>query len=171
MAEPSIISADIRDVSSTGEIDRLQNPLEARKKAMDLLARREHSRGELAGKLEAAGFEANAVVDALEQLRKEGLQSDKRFVESFVQSRVSQGKGPVRIRTELAQRGIRETCIDSALRNFDVDWDALACEIRQRKFGRALPEDFPTKAKQMRFLQYRGFESEQIQAALGGLDD
>lgn len=171
MAEPSIISADIRDVSSTGEIERCQNPLEARKKAMDLLARREHSREELAKKLEAAGFEANAIVDALEALRKEGLQSDKRFVESFVQARVAQGKGPVRIRTELAQRGIRETCIDSALRNVDVDWDGLAREVRRRKFGRAMPDDFPTKAKQMRFLQYRGFESEQIQAAVGGPDD
>ncbi len=171
MAEPSIISADIRDVSSTGEIERSQNPLEARKKAMDLLARREHSRDELARKLEAAGFEANAIVDALETLRKDGLQSDKRFVESFVQSRVAQGKGPVRIRRDLAERGIRETCIDSALRNVEVDWDELACEIRRKKFGAAMPEDFPTKARQMRFLQYRGFESEQIHVAVGGLDD
>ncbi|MBT8092507.1 MAG: RecX family transcriptional regulator, partial [Gammaproteobacteria bacterium] len=52
-----------------------------------------------------------------------------------------------------------------------VDWTEMAREIRARKFGRARPADFKDKARQMRFLQYRGFESEQIQAAMGDSDE
>jgi len=79
--------------------------IEARKKAMDLLARREHARGELERKLAAAGFDADIAADVLQRLADEGLQSDRRFVESFVQSRINQGKGPLRIHADLGQRG------------------------------------------------------------------
>lgn len=168
MAEPSIINMSINEVRAADEPDPFADPAEARRRAMDLLARREHSRDELVKKLKAAGFEQNATFDAIDALRKEGLQSDRRFVESFVSSRVRQGKGPIRIRADLAQRGVREPCIGSALTNADVDWCALASEIREKKFGREVPADFKEKARQMRFLQYRGFESDQIRAAVGG---
>ena len=79
---------------------------EARKKAMDYLARREHGQKELAAKLESAGFEQQTAAEAIAGLVRDGLQDDARFVESFIASRANQGKGPVRIRLELGQRGI-----------------------------------------------------------------
>jgi regulatory protein len=83
-----------------------------------------------------------------------------------VQSRINQGKGPVRIRQELNERGLTGAAIDVALDEAGADWFALARAVRLRKFGDELPADFKEKARQMRFLQYRGFDSEQIQAAV-----
>ena len=153
------------------EDDRFSNPVEARKKAMDYLARREHACRELARKLETAGFNADVAADAIQQLTEEGLQSDRRFVESFVQSRISQGKGPVRIYADLGERGIAAGLVDEVLGETGQDWQQLAREIRLKKFGAERPVDFKEKARQMRFLQYRGFESDQIQAAVSAFDE
>ncbi|MDJ0701177.1 MAG: regulatory protein RecX [Woeseiaceae bacterium] len=164
MTEKSINEV-ISDLVTPGEVDRFSNPNEARKKAMDLLARREHTRDELCRKLEKAGFDSEVAFDAIGALSDEGLQSDERFVESFVQSRIKQGKGPARIRADLGHKGVRAAMIDAAIEEAGADWCALARETRARKFGPDLPDDFKEKARQMRFLQYRGFESDHIQSA------
>jgi regulatory protein len=77
-----------------------------------------------------------------------------------------QGKGPVRIRLELQQRGIDGQLVDEALDATAEDWAELAGRVRVRKFGARQPTDFPEKARQMRFLQYRGFDSEHIRRAV-----
>ena len=83
-----------------------------------------------------------------------------------MQSRINQGKGPVRIRQELGERDLDAGLIDVVLDDVAADWYALARQIREKKFGPGLPRDFKEKARQMRFLQYRGFESGHIQAAV-----
>lgn len=166
MPETSSINQLITDIVADDGADRTLDPLAARRKAMDLLARREHSRDELLEKLRKSGFDENVALDAIEELTREGLQSDRRFVEAFVQSRIRQGKGPMRIRADLAQRGVRDPVIHEALSEADADWSALAIEVREKKFGADRPTDLKDKARQMRFLQYRGFESEQVRAAI-----
>lgn len=151
--------------------ERYSDPVEARKKAMDYLARREHARGELTRKLETAGFDAEIAARAIGRLAEEGLQSDRRFVESFVQSRIDQGKGPVRIHAELGERGVASGLTDEVVEDAHEDWCRLARQIRVKKFGRELPVDFKDKARQMRFLQYRGFEPDHIQAAVAADDE
>ena len=163
--EPSIHET-LNDLLPPTEEDRFSDPVEARKKAMDYLARREHARGELLDKLTKAGFQADIADDAIDRLVADGLQSDQRFAEMFVQTRISQGKGPVRIRAELRERGLAGGAIDIALEEAEADWYALAREVRLKKFGGSAPRDFNQKAKQMRFLQYRGFEQDHIQAAV-----
>ena len=145
--------------------------VKARKKAMDLLARREHGSAELERKLVAAGFDADIAADAVHALTDEGLQSDLRFVESFVQSRVNQGKGPVRIHADLGERGIAAAMVDAVLEETDADWYELAKEIRLKKFGPDRPGEFSERARQMRFLQYRGFEPDQVRAAVSAPED
>jgi regulatory protein len=145
--------------------------IEARKKAMDLLARREHARAELERKLEAAGFDAQVAAEAVQKLAQEGLQSDRRFVESFVQSRIGQGKGPLRIHADLGQRGVPAGLVDEVLEQVGEDWYARAREARVKKFGRSRPAEFKDKARQMRFLQYRGFEPDQVQAAVSAYEE
>jgi regulatory protein len=159
------------DLFSPEEVDRLSDPREARKKAMDYLARREYGQQELEQKLIAAGFEAVTATDAVHKLTGEGLQDDRRFIESFVQSRIGQGKGPVRIRQELDERGVHDGTVEAVLEDVSEDWYALARQIRDKKFGPDLPRDFSEKARQMRFLQYRGFESAHIQAAVSSHGD
>jgi regulatory protein len=154
------------DLFEPEEVDRFSSPKEARKKAMDYLARREHGWNELKAKMVKAGFEADVAAAALDRLREQGLQDDRRFVEGFVQSRINQGKGPARIRADLAQRGLAAGLVDEVLETAVVDWFALAEEVRERKFGEAVPVDFKEKARQMRFLQYRGFEQAHIRSVV-----
>ncbi len=159
------LSDEIAELKKADEPRR--GPIEARKKAMELLARREHARGELLAKLEKAGFESDVALDAILQLQTDNLQSDARFAEAFVQSRFNQGKGPARIRQELRERDVAGRTVDAAFAEFDADWRALARQTRERKFGSEPPREFKEKARQMRFLQYRGFEQDQIMAAVG----
>lgn len=159
------VHEEISDLLSDEEDDRFSCPLEIRKKAMDFLARREYGQAELVKKLADKGYVRNLVEQAIQQLTDEGLQSDDRFAEAFVQSRINQGKGPVRIRVDLSQRGIADAVIEMAIEAAAADWHGLARAVRQRKFGTNDPKDFKEKARQMRFLQYRGFEQDHVQAA------
>lgn len=136
-----------------------------RRTAMDLLARREHSLVELRKKLLARGFDASVVNRSLRKLEVDGLVSDARFAESFARSRVARGQGPVRIRLALRERGVAEDDIEDQLTACDADWKALARTVRRKRFGEA-PDDFRARLRQARFLQYRGFTSDQIDAAL-----
>ena len=166
MTEPKSINEMNSDLFQPEEVDRFADPTETRKKAMDYLARREYGHDELVQKLTTAGFDGNVAADTVQVLTDEGLQSDERFAGAFVQSRVNQGKGPVRIRQELKERGLRGAVVDYAFEEAGADWYALARDVRVRKFGSGLPDDFTEKARQMRFLQYRGFESDHIQVAV-----
>lgn len=160
------VHEEISDLLGESQEDRFSCPKAIRKKAMDFLARREYGQAELIRKLADKGYQRAVVEQAISRLTSEGLQSDRRFAESFVQSRVNQGKGPVRIRLDLGQRAISDAVIDAALSESATDWSALARDVRVKKFGRGDPADFKAKARQMRFLQYRGFEQEHIQQAL-----
>lgn len=171
MGEVESINKLNSDLFSAEEVDRFTDPIEARKKAMDYLARREYGRLELTRKLARAGFDNEISAAAVAQLTADGLQDDRRFIESFVQSRISQGKGPVRIELDLGERGLDAALVGDVLAESGQDWNELAAEVRRKKFGASLPADFNRKAKQMRFLQYRGFEQAQVQAAVSSHGD
>jgi len=166
MSEIESINELHSDLFSPEEVDRFSDPKTARKKAMDYLARREYGQRELEQKLIAAGFESATATETVDKLAGEGLQDDRRFIDNFVQSRINQGKGPVRIRQELGERDLDAGLTGEVLDDVAEDWYALARQIREKKFGPDLPRDFREKARQMRFLQYRGFESGHIQAAV-----
>jgi len=134
--------------------------------ALELLARREHSRRELMRKLAARGFSDDVVSQVLDDLERTGALANARFTDSFVRSRIGKGQGPQRIRAELAQRGITNDEADGVLRAADVDWLATIRAVRAKRFGPELPRDYAERARQARFLQYRGFDGAQIRAAL-----
>jgi len=137
-----------------------------RRTALDLLARREHSRRELTRKLGTRGFSVDVVDPVLDELEQSGALADARFTDTFVRSRVAKGQGPQRIRSELVQRGIGEAEADEVLRGAEVDWLETIRAVRRKRFGSEVPRDYAERARQARFLQYRGFDGEQIRAAL-----
>ena len=169
-AEKSVheLNADLFEPEEDG---RFHDPKEARKKAMDYLARREYGQQELVKKLVGGGFDADVAVQAVDRLVSDGLQDDRRFVDSFAQSRIRQGKGPVRVQAELRQRGIDAGLVEEVLQDLDDRWVELARDVRYKKFGERLPGNFAEKARQMRFLQYRGFSQSQIESAVGDNGD
>jgi regulatory protein len=137
-----------------------------RRTALESLARREHSRRELMRKLGSRGFSDDVIAAVLDELEQSGALADARFTDTFVRSRVAKGQGPQRIRAELAQRGIGDAAADEVLRGSEVDWLGTIRAVRRKRFGAELPRDYAERARQARFLQYRGFSSEQIRAAL-----
>ncbi|WP_198411368.1 regulatory protein RecX [Marinimicrobium alkaliphilum] len=135
--------------------------------AMNLLARREHSAGELQQKLRQRFDDTTLIDDVLARLVEQDLLSDERFTEAFVRMRVGQGKGPLRIGQELKQKQVAEHLVDVYLGQADVDWFALARDVCERRFGDTAASDLKEKARRVRFLQYRGFTGEQVRAAIG----
>ncbi len=138
-----------------------------RNKAMDLLARREHSRRELERKLSQRFPDEETLIDSvLTRLADENLQSDFRYAEAFLAARSGRGQGPQRIRAELRQCGVAEAQIDQVMLQSEIDWLALAKQVVARKYGGKPCNDYGEKARRSRFLQYRGFDSDVINAIL-----
>ncbi|VAW83757.1 Regulatory protein RecX [hydrothermal vent metagenome] len=142
-----------------------QQLVKLRQHAILLLTRREHARFELTNKLLAKGYELPQVDQILDQLEAENLLSDKRFAECYIRSRASKGYGPYRISMELRERRIDEQVVNEFLYH-DWDWYERAVEVRRKRFGIEPVADLKARAKQQRFLQYRGFSSEQINVAM-----
>ncbi|HTO20717.1 MAG TPA: recombination regulator RecX [Pseudomonas sp.] len=145
----------------------LDTPVAVRRAAMDLLAQREHGRIELARKLRRRGATPELIDSALDRLAEEGLLDESRYLESFIAARARAGYGPLRIREELAQRGLPREAIEQALGECGVDWAEQLNELWQRRFG-VRPQDPKERARQGRFLAYRGFSMEQISRLLRG---
>lgn len=153
-------------------------------RAMRILGQRDHSRAELARKLRQSAQRAAWVQkkepeiipdDLLEQVldwcQESGWLNDERFTERFIQSRSRKGLGSQRVRLELAQKGIDRESIDLAMEETEVDWAARAAQMAERKFGHPLPTEWKEKAKVLRYLQSKGFKSEDIQSVFRNFDD
>ncbi len=76
----------------------------------------------------------------------------------------------MRIAQELRSRGIADTAVREALAAGEHDWTALAREVLARQF-KTPPADLKGRARQIRFLEYRGFTAAQIRAAMKDADD
>ena len=136
---------------------------EIRNTAIRLLARREHSVVELERKLALRDHESTAVAEVLAELAGENLQSDDRYAEAYLHSRMEKGFGPERIRAELRERGVSDHLVEMHLQTVATEWHERISQARCKRFGAAMPESFEERAKQSRFLQYRGFNGGQIQ--------
>ena len=134
--------------------------------ALALLGRRDFCSGELRQKLTAGGYDAEQVASAVADLIAERALDDARYAENYVAYHAGRGEGPVRISSDLKALDLPSDLIQAAL-DAGPDWRQRAREVRSRRFGPEAPEDWSEKAKQGRFLQYRGFSADHIRAALG----
>jgi regulatory protein len=136
------------------------------------VARREYSTGEATATLVRKGYDAAVVAAIVAELQEERLLDDVRYAESLVRMLTGRGQGPQRVRHALGEAGIKAEAAAAAL-DTAPDWMLLAADVRRRKFGARIPKDWPGRARQMRFLQYRGFSKDHIASALGssGADD
>ena len=135
---------------------------ELRRRAIGLLARREHSRAELARKLAAEGT-PEEIETVLAQLEAEGLLSDARFAESWLRSRGDR-YGAARLRQALRTKGIAGEIVETPLATLADEFER-ARAVWAKKFGMA-PTDARDWARQARFLQGRGFAAEVIRRLL-----
>ena len=141
----------------------LDEPKAIRLKIMDFLSRREHSSREILNKMSNRVESKEMLLDSIKELVDDGLLSDERFAESYFQSRKNRGYGPLRIRNELKQRGIGDQLFFS-LSN-EVNWSKYALEALRKKINGDLPTEIKGVLKLKRFLNYRGFDFQDIDRA------
>ena len=132
-------------------------------KALTLLARREHSARELKGKLARKGLDAAESASALADLQSKNYQSDARFGEMLVRSRIAQGYGPRWIVAELKTHGIAEATARELLDATETDWQALVRDLLHRRY-RAGPVTLAERTKRANFLLRRGFDAATVQS-------
>lgn len=141
-------------------------PGDLRERALRLLARREHSRAELVRKLGQAGFAQDEIEPLLDEFEGKKWLSDRRFAESYVADHRARA-GSIKLAYDLRQRGVGDAVIEAVLSiNRDSELER-AREVWRKKFG-AAPADAADKARQIRFMQSRGFTPEAIRHAISG---
>ena len=140
-----------------------------RERALGLLARREHSRAELQRKLAPHTEDAQELIDLLDDFTRRGWLSDARFAAALVHDKQAKF-GTSRLAYELRQRGVEESVVRDQLAELKDSELERARQVWQSKFG-VLPEDPKARAKQMRFLQSRGFSFDVIGKVMRGTSD
>ena len=145
-----------------------EEPKAIRLKIMDFLSRREHSSKEIYKKMVQRVESKELLRNSIEELINEGLLSDERFAESYFQSRKRRGFGPLRIKNELNQRGINEDIFNSV--QIDTDWSVYALEVLKKKIKGKNPDELKEILKLKNFLNYRGFEFQDIDKAFSMLN-
>lgn len=133
-------------------------------RALRYLAAREHSRLELARKLARHAEETDDVPALLDWLEASKFLSESRFAESLVNRRATR-YGSSRILSELQRHGVDDATVSDLKRTLVLDEDQRAWEVWEKKFGKRAELPAET-AKQMRFLQQRGFSSTAISAVM-----
>ena len=141
-----------------------------RRAAMDYLARREHSLFELLQKLTKKFPETDSelLLEVLEVLKSENLQSDERFTESYVRYRKSRGFAYLHIKGDLSSRRVSDSVITKHLLVNDKDWQLTADQLVVKRLHHQESLSFGSKlhTKLTRFLESRGFASTEIRKAL-----
>lgn len=143
-------------------------------RALGLLTRREHSRKELARKLQAKGVAREDADRAIDRLADAGWQDDARFAESLARMRANAGYGPIHIRAELGTHGLDADAVRTALDAIEAehDWSANARDLVRRRFGAPQGLDLARRRKAADFLLRRGFTQDDLRAAIRpGPDD
>lgn len=135
---------------------------------MNYLARREYSASELAVKLKPFASNLATLQSLIADLSQQGLLSDARFAEQFVQ--VKKRKfGAERLAFDLRGKGVDESLITSHLQAIASEELTNARAVWQKKFKRA-PSNREDWARQARFLQGRGFSLDIIKQVLSQHD-
>lgn len=141
-----------------------------RGRALKLLARREHTRAELARKLAADAEDPAEIEGVLDDLEKRGWLSEGRVVEQMIHARRSR-YGARRIEHDLRAKGVSEDAVASALSGIKSSELEAAREVWRRKFSGRVARTPADRARQARFLQGRGFDMDVIMKVINGRDE
>ncbi len=140
--------------------------LSSKEAAIQLLSRRDHGQYELYQKLVLKGYEDADIEAAINFCLDHNYLDDLRYAKSQIRQHVYKGHGERRIRQELTQKRVEESVVDEAMAEEPQDWFELARAAAEKKFKGMKAIDQKEYAKQVRFMQYRGYSFEQISYAL-----
>lgn len=142
---------------------------EIRDRALNLLARREHTPAELQRKLVSRGFDPDATSRVLRDLESENFLSTERYVEARVRHSLNRGDGPRKIQARLQEAGV-DGLSNREIRDEngeEVDWLEQARGVCERRFGEEGPTTTTEWMRRARFLAARGFPEDVVRKLLG----
>ena len=141
-----------------------------RGRALKLLARREHTRAELARKLSVHTEDPAELESVLDDCERRGWLSERRVVEQMIHTRRSRF-GARRIERDLLAKGVSGEAVAGAMSDLKGGELEAAREVWRKKFGGRLPRTPADRARQARFLQGRGVDMEVILKVIKGRDE
>jgi regulatory protein len=144
--------------------------MQIKESGLRLLTRREHSQKELLNKLLVKGFDKEEVLGVIEELARQGWQSDLRYAESYARHRISKGYGPVFITYELRKNGVDTVDLEDIVQRTAGNWIDLLEQVYTKKYGLESLLDRNEWAKRSRFLMQRGFSCTMIGALFDHLN-
>ena len=147
--------------------DRKSREPTLRERALRYLARREHSRAELARKLAPHTEDSSEIESLLDDLEGRNWLSERRVVEQVLHAR-RRRFGARRIEQELLQKGVSDDAVAAARSQLKEGELEAARTVWARKFGGRAPGRPADRARQVRFLQGRGFDLEVIMKVIKG---
>jgi len=147
----------------------VKKALTLRGRAVALLARREHTRAELARKLAPHAESPDEVQAVLDELSRRKLISDERYASTRSEA-LAQKFGASRVVRELRDKGVAADSIERISGELKANEFERAREVWRKRFGTAA-ESAAERAKQGRFLQGRGFSFDVIRRVIGGSDE
>ena len=164
VAELGLVVGGAIPVPAQARLDRAADEEGAFRAAMRALERRAHGERELGLKLERKGHTPAAVAAALRRLLALGLLDDVAFVRQYAHARAAKGRGPVRLRHDLAALGIAREVIQNALAELSTSGEnplerARALAQRRLKSLAELPRE-TRRRRLMAFLARRGYRAE-----------
>ena len=144
----------------------MKQKLSLKARALNFLSKREYSARELALKLQPYATENDDIEAIISWLQEKNFLSEERFVESYVRQRISR-YGNQKILYDLQNYHIVSPIIEEITETLKETELARALALWKRRFGKP-PQTIQEKAKQIRFLQYRGFPLNIIQKIIKG---
>jgi regulatory protein len=135
-----------------------------------LLANREHSQKELLNKLLVKGFDKDEILAVIEELARQGWQSDSRYAECYTRNRIQKGYGPIFIAYELRKNGVNAVNLEDIVQKSAGSWMDLLDQVYTKKYGHDSILDRNEWAKRSRFLMQRGFPGTMISALFDHLN-
>ena len=179
---PSALKAYLRTPEQRqADIDAIKAESRLRWLAFYYLSRREYGKAELKQKLLDKEQDPDKIDDLLDEFEEKGYQSDYRTTLMLIRENIRKGRGRGRIKQEFYRKKIAMPAnidelidmanaeseefsefIDDSADNLveGVDWLKLAVRARSKKYGDDIPIEQKDKARQLRFLQYRGFNTD-----------
>lgn len=134
-----------------------------------LLSKRAYGRNELGKKLSGYAQNNEDVEKILDEMEEYKYIDDNQYASSLLKSEVSKGRGKAKIAQIFKNKGVDIANIDEELS--EVNWFKQALELKIKKFGAKVETDQKLKAKQIRYLQYRGFGFDVIMKVVGHTGD
>ena len=179
---PAALKAYLRTPEQRqADIDAIKAESRLRWLAFYYLSRREYGKAELKQKLLDKEQDPDKIDDLLDEFEEKGYQSDYRTTLMLIRENIRKGRGRGRIKQEFYRKKIAMPAnidelidmanaeseefsefIDDSADNLveGVDWLKLAVSARTKKYGDDIPTEQKDKARQLRFLQYRGFNTD-----------